>query len=305
MPNNRKEINTKLEMHVNNKHRQRYVFKELLESYPDLKEYVIINKYGDESIDFANPKSVLALNKALLFKYYNIRYYDIPEGYLCPPVPGRADYIHHVAELLGEANYGVVPMGAKVKCVDIGTGSNCIYPIIGAHEYGWSFVATDIDEVAIESAKKIVENNPGLRSKVEIKLQPNHRDIFKGVIDKREYYDVCICNPPFNASREESIENSLRKERNLKGKEIEAPTRNFGGQSNELWCFGGEKVFVKDMIFESRRFSKTFKWFTTLISKKSNLEYFEGILKTVNAKEVKIIPMAQGNKISRIIAWRF
>ena len=41
-----------------------------------------------------------ALNKALLAHFYAVKHWDIPDGFLCPPVPGRADYVHHLADLL-------------------------------------------------------------------------------------------------------------------------------------------------------------------------------------------------------------
>jgi len=305
MPENKKVINTKSKLHPNNKHRQRYNFEELVLALPELKDSLIINKYGDESIDFSNPISVSLLNKALLYKYYNIRYYEIPNGYLSPPIPGRADYIHYIADLLANDNLGAIPKGDNVKCFDIGMGANCIYPIIGNQEYGWSFVGSDIDKKAIEVAQNIIDENPSLGEMIELRFQENPRDKFRGVIKKNEVFDVCICNPPFNESKEEADRNSLRKIRNLKGKEVKKTILNFGGKSNELWCYGGEKIFIKDMIFESRKYAKSFKWFTTLLSKKSNLYFIEKILKEVSPKEVRIIPIGQGNKISRIIAWRF
>src|SRR5690606_24715537 len=115
------------------------------------------------SIDFFNPQAVKALNKALLFYYYDIVYWDIPENYLCPPIPGRADYIHYIADLLADNNKGIVPTGSEIKCLDIGVGANCIYPIIGVKEYGWSFIGADIDALAIKSAKKIIASNPSLQ----------------------------------------------------------------------------------------------------------------------------------------------
>ena len=40
------------------------------------------------------------LNRAILMHHYGVKSWDIPAGYLCPPIPGRADYIHSVADLL-------------------------------------------------------------------------------------------------------------------------------------------------------------------------------------------------------------
>lgn len=59
------------------------------------------------------------------------------------------------------------------------------------------------------------------------------------------------------------------------------------------------------MIFESRRFKTSCFWFTTLVSKESNLRSIYNTLKKVEAKEVKTLSMGQGNKISRLVAWTF
>lgn len=295
----------KSRLHKRNKHRGRYDFKALIKTSPELKQFVALNKYGDESVDFFNPKAVKALNKALLQHYYDIDYWDIPEGYLCPPIPGRADYIHHLAELFSNVNYGKIPTGKHIKGLDIGVGANCIYPIIGNKEYGWSFVGSDIDSVSIESANKILEENKPLKNSVELRLQENPKDVFYHLIDEDDRFDFTICNPPFHASLEEAQEGSKRKLSNLTHKKVDNPTLNFGGKSNELWCEGGEERFVKEMIRESKRFSKNCLWFSTLVSKKKTLTSTFKVLEKIGAVETRNIPMGQGNKTSRIIAWTF
>jgi len=115
-------------------------------SCPELGVFVKLNDYNDESIDFSNPEAVKMLNTALLKHYYKINHWNIPANYLSPPIPGRADYIHHIAELLGGSNNGKIPTDNKIKCLDIGVGASCVYPIIGNKEYGWSFVGSEIDE---------------------------------------------------------------------------------------------------------------------------------------------------------------
>jgi 23S rRNA (adenine1618-N6)-methyltransferase len=249
------------------------------------------------------------LNKALLKHYYGIENWDIPKDYLCPPVPGRADYIHHVADLLSRSNInkkrGEIPIGSGVKCLDIGVGANCIYPIIGNKEYGWSFTGTDIDPIALKSSGKIVEKNPPLKELIELRLQTNKDDIFRGIIFDDELFDLTICNPPFHGSIEESQLVAVRKLRNLKQKKISKPILNFGGQEGELWCEGGEEKFVENMIFQSKLYASSCFWFTTLISKHTNLKNAYKVLNEVDAAEVETIPMSQGNKISRIVAWTF
>lgn len=295
----------KSRLHSRNKHRARYDFMELIETCPELTPFVRPNIYDDETIDFADPEAVKMLNQALLKHYYGVEHYDIPENYLCPPIPGRADYIHHIADVLSTSNYGSIPTGKKIKCLDIGVGANCIYPIIGHQEYGWSFVATDIDPVALDAAKNIVESNSFLQGQVEFRLQEEPTDIFYGIIQPEEQFDLSICNPPFYGSADEAREASLRKLSNLKGKPVSEVVRNFGGHNNELWCKGGESAFIAQMIRQSRRFSTSCFWYSTLVSKQSHLKAAYQALKTAGALEVKTIPMGQGNKSSRLLAWTF
>ena len=295
----------KSSLHPRNKHRERYNFKELICSCPELAPFVRLNNYNDESIDFSNAEAVMMLNKALLKRYYGIDHWNIPSGFLCPPIPGRADYIHYIADLLGSSNRGVIPTGKQVKCLEIGVGANCIYPIIGNKEYGWSFVGSDVEPVAIKSASQIIETNATLKGNVELRLQPNSKDIFRGIIHNDEHFDLTICNPPFHASFEEAQSGTLRKLSNLNHKRITNATLNFGGQHKELWCEGGEEKFVQTMISQSKQIPFSCFWFSTLISKQSHLTSAHIALKFAEAIEVKTIPMSQGNKTSRILAWTY
>ena len=237
--------------------------------------------------------------------YYGLADWDIPENYLCPPIPGRADYIHHIADLLCASNFGEMPKGEKISCLDIGIGANCIYPIIGRTEYGWSFIGTDIDPIAIASANKIIELNPTLKGGVECRLQASSKDYFYGVFKREERVDMTVCNPPFHASAEDAQAASKRKVNNLNEKKVKTPTLNFGGQQNELWCEGGEGRFLKTMISESKKFGKSCFWFSSLVSKQSTLKTVNKSLQDLGAEKVEIIPMGQGNKTSRIVAWTF
>ncbi|WP_460880826.1 23S rRNA (adenine(1618)-N(6))-methyltransferase RlmF [Pontibacter rugosus] len=292
-------------MHPRNRHRERYDFEELIKSCPELKQFVQVNAYNDASVDFFNPKAVKMLNKALLVHFYGIQHWDIPAGYLCPPIPGRADYIHHAADLLAGSNKGKIPRGSKIMCLDVGVGAGCVYPIIGNKAYGWSFIGADIDPVSIQSSRKIVEANAALSGHVQLRLQKNPKDIFRGVLKPEEYIDLTVCNPPFHASLAEAQAGTIRKLTNLKQQKVANPTLNFGGQQAELWCEGGEKRFVTDMVFQSRQFATSCFWFTTLVSKQANLKSITQALAQAKAFEVQILPMSQGNKTSRLVAWTF
>jgi 23S rRNA (adenine1618-N6)-methyltransferase len=289
--------------HPNNKHQGEYDFIALTKSSPELAQYVLLNKFGKKSINFFDSNAVKALNRALLTNYYGVKNWDIPTAYLCPPIPGRAEYIHRIADLLYSDK--TVESTAKIRCLDIGVGANCIYPIIGVNEYGWNFVGSDIDKKAIDSATKIIDANAGLKDKIELRHQKQSDSIFRGIIRAQEQFHLTICNPPFHASANEAKRGTLRKLSNLKGKQTTKAKLNFGGQSNELWCNGGEKAFVLRMITESREFAKSCTWFSSLISKEANLPVFYKALKHAKAKHVEMLEMHQGNKRSRIIAWSF
>ena len=295
----------KEQIHPRNKHRERYEFEKLIASCPELGVYVKPNKYGDDSINFFDSKAVLMLNKALLKHFYGIEYWEVPEGYLVPPIPGRADYIHYIADLLALDNEGEVPKGDEVVCLDIGVGANCIYPIIGNAEYAWKFIATEIDKIAMDSAENIVKHNSQLIDSVEFRFQKSPKYLFKGIINTDEKIDAVICNPPFHASAEEAKAASIRKLSNLQKKEIKESKRNFGGKSNELWTAGGEVQFVCDMIYQSKKYADNCLWFTSLVSKESNLQAIYKALENVKAADVKTLAMGQGNKVSRIVAWTF
>ncbi len=78
-------------MHPRNRHQTRYNFEQLSALVPSLKEKVFVNQYGDETIDFSDPEAVKLLNQAILKCVYDVKWWDLPNQYLCPPIPGRAD----------------------------------------------------------------------------------------------------------------------------------------------------------------------------------------------------------------------
>lgn len=245
------------------------------------------------------------MNKALLKTYYDIDYWELPKANLCPPIPGRADYIHYVADILGEKFDGVIPRGKDVKILDIGVGANCIYPIIGNYEYDWNFVGAELDYESFKNAEEIVKKNSRLRNKVDIRMQFNPNNIFKNIIKQGEKFDMTICNPPFFRSNQEVMEQTMRKLKNLGQESDQKPIQNFGGNNSELWCRGGERLFITKMIKESADYRNQVKWFSTLVSKKENLRILESVLKKEKVRDYRIVDMQQGNKVSRLLVWRF
>lgn len=305
----RKPVLEKLALHPRNRHRGRYDFAALTEALPALQEFLIPNPFdaSERTINFADPIAVKTLNTAILKQTYGITAWDIPAGYLCPPIPGRADYLHHTGDLLAIFADDDVPRGPAVRVLDVGVGANCIYPLIGQHEYGWQFVGTDIDPVAIKAAQQIIDGNAGLAESISLRVQPSTKKIFEGVVEADERFEIVICNPPFHTSAKAAAEGSLRKWKNLgKARKAEAkPTLNFGGQAAELWCEGGEVGFVRRMVAESAQRKKQVLWFTALVSKEESLPEIYEALRAANTPRVETIDMAQGQKKSRIVAWTF
>lgn len=293
-------------LHPRNLHRGRYDFPALIASHPALAEFVSVNAYGDESIDFANPSAVKTLNAALLAHFYGIQHWDIPAGYLCPPIPGRADYLHNVADLLATSQRkGEVPRGDQVRVLDVGIGANAIYAMLGRAVYGWQFVGSEIDQAALANAEAIFAQNENLRGGLQTRLQNNAEDILSNAILPGEYFELTVCNPPFHASAAEATAGTRRKLRNIGQEDSSRPTLNFAGHSHELWCDGGELNFVRQMIRQSRPLAKQCLWFSSLVSKQDNLPVIYAALERIGARNVRTLDMAQGQKISRVVAWSF
>lgn len=291
-------------LHPRNLHRHSYDFEKLISCVPELKHYVFTNSYGNLTINFSIPKAVKLLNKALLQHFYDVIDWDIPEGNLCPPIPGRADYIHYIADLLAE-NSKEIPKGSSIKGLDIGTGANLVYPLIARQSYGWEMTGTEISQKSLDNARKIRDKNPGFSSGIHLKLQPDSDCVFKNIINADEKFTFSMCNPPFHDSEESALKGNLRKTKNLKKSKVHTTNLNFSGQQSELWCEGGELAFISKMIEESTFYSSQILWFTCLVSKKENLFKLTSLLKKVKAAKVKTIDMAQGQKVSRILVWSF
>lgn len=291
---------TKTNLHPRNQHREGYDFARLVAHSPELEEFVIPNPAGHTTIDFQDPAAIRMLNLALLKTYYGIKYWDIPTDYLCPPIPGRVDYVHYLADLLAGDNNKEVPRGRKIKALDIGTGASLVYPLVGQSEYGWHFTAVDIDPIAVKSAEQVCKSN---KLRITLRRQDIRENIFKGVIEPHDDFHITLCNPPFHSSMEQAHKSTERKWRNLgKG---DSRKLNFGGQKAELWHPGGEIKFVASMIEQSVEFADQCMWFSSLVSKKDNLKTLVKILGKANVAEYKVVEMAQGQKTSRFIAWTY
>lgn len=294
-------------MHKNNPHKNGYNFDELASHCKGLKSFIRDNGFGRLSIDYANKEAVFALNKALIETYYDVKNWSLPDGALCPPIPGRADYLLHLADFLAiESNSGITPKGKKITILDIGTGASAIYPILGNSLMGWSFIGSDINANSLNHVEKALKaENEHLTKYLATRLQKNATHFFGGIINKGEFIDATICNPPFHTSAEDAERRTKRKWKQLGLDQKMDSTKSFGGASNELWCEGGEVTFIKKMIQESVQFSSQVLWFTTLVSRKTTLAFLEESFEEVKPYKKIVVEMGQGQKISRFVAWTF
>ncbi|WP_047245272.1 23S rRNA (adenine(1618)-N(6))-methyltransferase RlmF [Maribacter thermophilus] len=290
-------------MHAQNPYHNRYDLNRLVKHHPELKKYVVSNPTGEKTIDFSSSSAVLALNKAILLADFKLDDYQLPTGYLIPPIPGRLDYLLHVRDFL--LDKFKLPKDLQLKGLDIGAGANGIYCILGAQYFNWQMVGAESDAKAVEIAKANIIRTKELQGKVKICWQENKGFLFKNIVGKNEHFDFTVCNPPFYSSEEEAVKENLRKLKNLEGNtDKRERSYNFEGQANELWCNGGEALFIKRLIKESILFKGQVKLFTSLVAKSDNVPKIEKQLKKAKA-DYHIIPMLQGNKKSRIVLWWF
>uniref|UniRef100_A0A7N2MYC5 U6 small nuclear RNA (adenine-(43)-N(6))-methyltransferase n=1 Tax=Quercus lobata TaxID=97700 RepID=A0A7N2MYC5_QUELO len=267
----------------------------------------------------------------------------IPDGQLCPTVPNRSNYIHWIEDLLAS---DIIPKtntsGGNVRGFDIGTGANCIYPLLGASLLGWSFVGSDVTEIALEWAEQNVKNNPHISQLIEIRkvkscedgpsmekshdgesvsceskielsacvvredvhLLPSasfdlHSDANKryngppvllDVIRDGEKFDFCMCNPPFFETMEEAGLN---------------PKTSCGGTPEEMICPGGEKAFITRIIEDSAVLKQSFRWYTSMVGRKSNVKSLTAKLWEVGVTIVKTTEFVQGQTCRWGLAWSF
>ncbi len=293
-------------LHPRSPHRGGLDFPKLVAAAPALAPFVKLNQWGNQSLDFADPAAQRALAAALLQVYYSVERFELPEGYLCPSVPGRADHVHHAADLLAELNGGAVPRGERVCALDVGTGASGVYGLVARGAFGWRVVGTEVDAGALASVTRTIEGNPGLRAGFTVRRQPDAGQALAGVLLPADRFDLTLCNPPFHASAREAEEGARRKWRNLgKAPAGEKPALNFGGRARELWCPGGEREFVRGLIEESAQHPAQALWFTSLVSKAESLEELQRALRTARAAEQRVLEMRQGQKTSRLLAWTF
>lgn len=290
--------------HAENLHREPYAFEALVASNPPLRKH-LRQKENNRGVlvDFSDPEAVLCLNQSLLKHYYGIEGWTLPPNYLCPGVPGRVDYLHHLNDLikLPRTNSGVP------KMLDIGTGANGIYALLAAAHFKWKVIATDCNASSLENLNHILEQNLELRNQIELRHQEDPQQILHGVLNKQDKITVTACNPPFYPSTEVANQAHLEKHHTHLKRKIGSHEhqRTMSGIDQELVYPGGEVAFVTKLIRESVDFKSNIHWFTSLLSKETSLGQLQPELDMAKPQQQRVIPMQHGNKVTRILCWSF
>eukprot|EP00257_Ricinus_communis_P020945 XP_015580315.1 U6 small nuclear RNA (adenine-(43)-N(6))-methyltransferase [Ricinus communis] len=329
--NNRNKRRKRATIHPRNKYADSPPDFALLASlYPSFEPFIFYSRDGRPRIDWTDFNSTRELTRLLLLHDHSLNWW-IPDGQLCPTVPNRSNYIHWVEDLLSS---DIIPKtninGDTVKGFDIGTGANCIYPLLGASLLGWSFVGSDVTDVAVEWAERNVKNNPHVSELIEVRKVTNCQGtlsvedsrnvesisceskmdadgsvieklvdankkyhgppVLVGVIKNDEKFEFCMCNPPFFESMEEAGLN---------------PKTSCGGTPEEMVCPGGEKAFIARIIEDSVILKESFRWFTSMVGRKTNLKFLTSRLREVGVTIVKTTEFVQGQTCRWGLAWSF
>ncbi|XP_030531887.1 RNA N6-adenosine-methyltransferase mettl16 isoform X1 [Rhodamnia argentea] len=315
-------------------------FALLASLYPSFNPFVFYGRDGRPRIDWTDFNATRELTRVLLLHDHGLDWW-IPDGQLCPTVPNRSNYIHWIEDLLSSEIIPKINSNVdNIRGFDIGTGANCIYPLLGASLLGWSFVGSDVTDAAFEWAERNVKTNPQVSDLIEIRKVDTCIDavlgedsskedllfcgsksicgnsigrelapissstcddaveeksysgppILFGVIRDGETFDFCMCNPPFFESMEEASLN---------------PKTSCGGTPQEMVCPGGEKAFITRIIEDSVRLKHSFRWFTSMVGRKSNLKSLIAKLREVGVTIVKTTEFVQGQTCRWGIAWSF
>ncbi|XP_052053724.1 RNA N6-adenosine-methyltransferase METTL16 [Apodemus sylvaticus] len=283
-------------MHARNRYKDKPPdFAYLASKYPDFKQHIQINLNGRVSLNFKDPEAVRALTCTLLREDFGLSI-DIPLERLIPTVPLRLNYIHWVEDLIGHQDSDKTTLR---RGIDIGTGASCIYPLLGATLNGWYFLATEVDDMCFNYAKKNVEQN-NLSDLIKVVKVPQKTLLMDALKEESEIvYDFCMCNPPFFANQLEAKGVNSRNSRRPPPSSV-----NTGGIT-EIMAEGGELEFVKRIIHDSLQLKKRLRWYSCMLGKKCSLAPLKEELRTQGVPKVTFTEFCQGRTMRWALAWSF
>jgi 23S rRNA (adenine1618-N6)-methyltransferase len=290
-----------------------------------------------------------ALTRALLHSHFELYMPSLPEGRLCPPVPNRCNYVSWLKHLLLSNSNDLYRFcnaagqdglnDLQYNGIDIGTGVSAIYPLLlttklfaksseltcEAQSTKWTFLATDIDPVAIESASKNVQANH-LQDEICVALVKEYTsaltcNVARGPLfaamevakeesmfqngnggkqdkldDGYPKFDFVMTNPPFYETVEEVTTPRAGDKRSRTDISINEGVFSSANVSSE----GGDVGFVESIIRDSSFFQNYVTWYTSLIAKRSSLDAIYQKLQKVegiwgNRGQIRTVEFQQDN----------
>ncbi|XP_056329744.1 RNA N6-adenosine-methyltransferase mettl16 [Danio aesculapii] len=278
-------------MHPRNRYKDKPPdFVYLASKYPEFQKHVQTTLTGRVTLNFKDPEAVRALTCTLLKEDFGLTI-EIPLERLIPTVPLRLNYIHWVEDLIGG-------QGNPQRGIDIGTGASCIYPLLGATMNGWFFLATEVDDICFNYAKKNVEQNH-LAELIKVVKVPQKTLLMDALKEESIVYDFCMCNPPFFANQLEAKGVNSRNSRRPPPSSI-----NTGGVT-EIMAEGGELEFVKRIIHDSLQLKKRLRWYSCMLGKKCSLAPLKDELRKQGVAKVTHTEFCQGRTMRWALAWSF
>lgn len=278
-------------MHPRNRYKDKAPdFIYLASKYPEFQKHVQTTLTGRVTLNFKDPEAVRALTCTLLKEDFDLTI-EIPLERLIPTVPLRLNYIHWVEDLIGG-------QGNPQRGIDIGTGASCIYPLLGATMNGWFFLATEVDDICFNYAKKNVEQNH-LAELIKVVKVPQKTLLMDALKEESIVYDFCMCNPPFFANQLEAKGVNSRNSRRPPPSSI-----NTGGVT-EIMAEGGELEFVKRIIHDSLQLKKRLRWYSCMLGKKCSLAPLKDELRKQGVAKVTHTEFCQGRTMRWALAWSF
>uniref|UniRef100_A0A8C1NYC8 U6 small nuclear RNA (adenine-(43)-N(6))-methyltransferase n=2 Tax=Cyprinus carpio TaxID=7962 RepID=A0A8C1NYC8_CYPCA len=278
-------------MHPRNRYKDKPPdFVYLASKYPEFQKHVQTTLTGRVTLNFKDPEAVRALTCTLLKEDFGLTI-EIPLERLIPTVPLRLNYIHWVEDLTGGQEN-------PRRGIDISTGASCIYPLLGATMNGWFFLATEVDDICFNYAKKNVEQNH-LAELIRVVKVPQKTLLMDALKEQSIVYDFCMCNPPFFANQLEAKGVNSRNSRRPPPSSI-----NTGGVT-EIMAEGGELEFVKRIIHDSLQLKKRLRWYSCMLGKKCSLAPLKDELLKQGVPKVTHTEFCQGRTMRWALAWSF
>lgn len=209
-------------------------------------------------------------------------------------VANRHNYILWLKALTDTTSYDKPPR--SLAGLDIGTGASCIYPLLGATQRPWSFIATDIDDKSLACARRNVALN-GLEGRVNlIRRDPGEKLIPDEAVAAPVTF--VMTNPPFYRDEAEMLRGAGEKKR--------PPFSACTGSAMEMVTEGGEVAFVERILAESLVLRDRIQWYTAMLGFLSSVSSIVGKLREHGINNYAVTEFVQGNKTRRwAVGWSF